>query len=335
MNSFERFSRRLAGQPVDRAPNFNLIMGFGMRYLGLPLDGYYRDHRILAQAQLVVCQDFDLDCVSIISDSYREAADLGAHIEFPADGMPVCRVPLLRDTEDLRSFRLPEPLVGARMGDSVEGVRLLRERTAGSVPVMGWVEGALAQANILVGDGTLLLALYDRPAWVEDLLELCTQVEIAFALAQIQAGAHLIGLGDAIASLLSTKMYLKYALPYEQRIFQAVHAAGAAARLHICGNTTRLLPYMAQSGADVIDLDWMVDLRAGAGCFAGQASACGNFDPVAVMLRGTPEQVYAATLECHASGGERWFSAAGCEIPEGTPHANLHAQTQALKDVGG
>ena len=166
-----------------------------------------------------------------------------------------------------------------------------------------------------------MLSLYDNPVWVEDLLELCTQVEIAFALAQIEAGAQLIGLGDAIASLLSTQMYLKYALPYEQRIFQAVHAAGAAARLHICGKTTRLLPYMAQSGADIIDLDWMVDLGAAAHSFAGQAAACGNFDPVAIMLQGTPDQVYSATLECHASGGERWFSAAGCEIPESTPHA--------------
>ena len=130
-------------------------------------------------------------------------------------------------------------------------------------------------------------------------------------------------------------MYLRYALPYEQRIFQAVHAAGAAARLHICGNTSRLLPYLAQSGADIIDLDWMVDLGTGAHTFAGQAAACGNFDPVAVMLRGTPAQVVAATLACRTGGGERWFSAAGCEIPEGTPPANLHAQAQALRDAGG
>ena len=334
MNSFERFNNRLAGKPVDRAPNFNIFMAFGMRYLGLSLEGYYLDYRILTQAQLAMWQDFEVDCVSIISDSYREAADLGAHIEFPLDGMPVCRAPLLKDRHDLTGFHLPNPIVGARMNDSVEGVRLLRERTAGTVPVMGWVEGAMAQANILVGDGALMLALYDRPAWVEEVLEICTQVEIAFALAQIEAGAHLIGLGDAIASLLSTKMYVEFALPYEQRIFKAVHEAGALARLHICGNTNRLLPYLTQTGADIIDLDWMVDLKTAAACFAGKAAICGNVDPVAVMLQSTPEQVYAATLACQKNGGERWFNAAGCEIPEATPQSNLRAQLQALKDAG-
>ena len=46
-----------------------------------------------------------------------------------------------------------------------------------------------------------------------------------------------------------------YALPYEQRIFAAVHEAGAVARLHICGDTNRIVPDMVATGADIVDLD--------------------------------------------------------------------------------
>jgi uroporphyrinogen decarboxylase len=218
------------------------------------------------------------------------------------------------------------------MGDAVNGCRLLYEKVGGEIPVMGWVEGALAQANILVGDQMLLFNLYDRPDWVIELLEVCTEVEIAFARAQIEAGADIIGVGDAIASLVSPRMYREFALPCEQRIFQAVHEAGAIGRLHICGNTTRILPDMLDSGADIIDLDWMVDIHKAAAVVDDRAALCGNFDPVAVMLQGTPEAVEDAVRYCLEHGGRRHFSAAGCEIPEGTPHENLRAHARALKE---
>lgn len=330
MNSYDRVIGRLKGQPVDRVPNFDIIMGFGMRYLGEPLQGYFLDHRTLVKAHLAVAEAFEIDVVSIIADSYRECADMGAEVIFPEDGLPYPLRPLFAGIDDFKKYRLPDPLIGRRMSDAVEGCRLFKEKVGGQIPVMGWVEGALAQANILVGDQALLYSLYDRPAWVHDLLEICTQVEIEFARAQIAAGADIIGLGDAIASLVSPAMYREYALPYEQRIFQAVHKFGAIARLHICGNTNRILPDMVESGADIIDLDWMVDLRKAAEIFDDRLALCGNFDPVAVMLQGTEEQVEAAVRYGLENGGQRYFSAAGCEIPEGTPHKNLLAQARVL-----
>ncbi len=198
---------------------------------------------------------------------------------------------------------------------------------------MGWVEGALAEANVLRGDTALMLDLYDRPDWVRECLELLVEIEIAFARAQIEAGADIIGLGDAIASQISPTMYEEFALPYERRIFEAVHEMGALARLHICGNTSRILEPMGRSGADIVDLDWMVDLRSAARLYGDKGPAlCGNFDPVRVMLRGSPEEVSAAVRTCLVQGGPRCISAAGCEIPDGTPHENLHAQSRALLD---
>ena len=330
MNSYERVMHTLHGEPADRTPNFNIVMGFGMRYLGKPLQAYFLDHRALVEAHLAAAEAFEIDVVSIIADSYRESADLGAEVIYPADDLPRPVRPLYADVDDLKPYKLPQPAIGERMGDAVEGCRLFQEQVGGEIPVMGWVEGALAQANILVGDQALLYSLYDRPAWVHDLLEIAAQVEIAFAEAQIRAGADIIGLGDAIASLVSPAMYRKYALPYEQRIFQAVHDLGAVARLHICGNTTRILPDMLESGADIIDLDWMVDLEKAAVLANDRVALCGNFDPVAVMLQGTPGQVEAAVRHCRAVGGRRYFSAAGCEIPEATPPANMLAHARAL-----
>ncbi len=332
MNSCERFTARLAGQPVDCIPNFDILMTRAAHHIGQTLSRYYLDHRVLVEANLVVAADFGIDILQAISDPYREAVDFGLEVEFPADSLPINRKPLIIDPDDLKKLVLPNPASGRRMSDRLEAIRLFREKAGGEIPIMGWVEGALAEASDLRSMYLTMTDLVSRPEWLTELLEICAEVEIAFARAQVEAGADIIGLGDAVCSQISPKMYRQFALPYEQRIFAAVHEMGAVARLHICGNTTRLLPDMLQSGADIIDLDWMVDIEKAAQLFDDKVAICGNFDPVAVMLQGTPEIVRDATLTCIQKGGKRLFCGAGCEIPDGTPGENLLAQSQALKD---
>ncbi len=333
MNSLERMTNRLQGQPVDRPPNFDIFMTFAAHYIGQPLSAYYHDHEILVAANLAVLDEFDLDIVQAISDPYREAADFGARIEFPDDGLPLSHQPLLADPNDLKKLKAVDPTRGPRMHDRLRALQKFREQVGGEVPIMGWVEGALAEAADLRGVSELLMDLIMRPAWVKDLLEVCVEVAISFAQAQVEAGADIIGLGDAIASQISPAMYRQFALPYEQRIFAAVHEMGALTRLHICGNSSQIIGDMVTSGAKIVDLDWMVNMEKAAADYDDRVSFCGNFDPVAVMLQGTPERVYEATMTCMHLGGSRAFSSAGCEIPDGSPLENLQAQTRALREL--
>ena len=334
MNPYERYKCRLGGEPVDRVPNFDIMMVHAAHYARRPLSAYYQDYRVLCEANVVVREVFDLDIVQAISDPYREAADFGAEIRFPRDGLPICERPLLADPDRLSDLRPPDPWGGRRMSDRLQAVRRFRRLVGGQVPIMGWVEGALAEAADLRGVLDLMTDLYDRPEWLGELLEMCTEVAIKFSLSQIECGADIIGLGDAIASQIGPEAYRRFALPYEQRVFEAIRQAGGVGRLHICGDTTLLLDDMANSGAEIIDLDWMVDLAHAASVVGDRAALCGNFDPVAVMLQGTPDQVTRATLKCLEQGGPRCFSGAGCEIPDGTPSENLLAQSAALGEAG-
>ena len=173
MNSYERVMARLRGEPVDRPPNFNIMMQFAADMIKQPFSAYYQDYRVLCAANFAVQEAFKLDILQAISDPYREAADFGAQVEFPDDGLPLCAVPLLAESGDLGRLKLPDPQTGRRMSDRIAAVRHFREQAGGEIPVMGWVEGALAEAADLRGVGTLLTDLYDRPAWVHELLEMC------------------------------------------------------------------------------------------------------------------------------------------------------------------
>ncbi|RPI01278.1 MAG: uroporphyrinogen decarboxylase [Calditrichaeota bacterium] len=331
MTSFDRYLNRLQGQVVDRPPNFNIFMQYAAHYVGLPLRKYYLDYRALVQANMAMIEDFSVDIAQAISDPFREASDLGLNVHFPEDGLPLNTTPLVREMSDLGKLKLVKPEMGRRMSDRLEAIRLMREHVGGQVPIMGWVEGALAEAADIRGVGSLMMDLFERPEWVNDLLEFCCEQEILFAKAQIEAGADIIGLGDAVASQISLESYQLYALPFEKRIFDAVHQHGAVARLHICGNTSHLLEDMPKTTADIIDLDWMVDFAHAASLYSDDGPAlCGNFDPVAVMLQGSTERVKQAVRYCALVGGKRNFSCAGCEIPDKTPTENLKAQIEAL-----
>ena len=188
---------------------------------------YYQDYRVLVDANLAVVRDFDVDIVQAISDPFREAHDFGAVIEFPDDDLPICRRPLLADPDDLKHAQAAQPRHRQAHERPLGGDQAaLRDEVGGETPIMGWVEGALAEAADLRGVSDLLMDLAEAPEWAEELLEICVEVAIAFARAQIEAGADIIGLGDAVASLISPAMYRSFALPYEQRIFAAVHQMG-------------------------------------------------------------------------------------------------------------
>lgn len=335
MNSLERTLARLAAKPVDRPPNFDIMMQFAAHYVDAPLSRYYQDYRVLCEANMAVLEAFDLDIVQTISDPYREAADLGLQVIFPENGLPLATQPLLAEPADLATLRPMDPSQGRRMSDRLEAIRWFRDRVGGVVPIMGWVEGAMAEAADLRGVSSLLLDLYDRPAWVEELLHITGEQAIAFARAQVEAGADIIGMGESVASQVSPRVYERLILPWEQRVFAAVRELGAIPRLHICGDTTGILRHMAASGAAIVDLDWMVDLEQAAALYTNEGPAlAGNFDPVAVLLQGTPDEVYAATVLCLQVIGPQGISSAGCEVPLGTPHANLRAQARAIADFG-
>ncbi|HTQ56162.1 MAG TPA: uroporphyrinogen decarboxylase family protein [Bryobacteraceae bacterium] len=334
MTGKQRVLAALAGQPVDRLPLMPITMMFAADTAGVSYRAYASHGEVLAQAQLVTAERYGFDYVSAISDPAREASDLGATVEW-FDSQPPAIVEgraLLADKAALSRLRLPDPAAPGRMRDRVDAVRLLAASAGETRIVEGWVEGPCAMAADLRGVNTLMLDFYDDPEFVERLVAFVLAMEIRFAQAQIQAGATLIGVGDAAASLIGPKFYERFVLAGECALVRAIHQAGALARLHICGNTRRILRGMGQTGADIVDLDFLSPLEEGRAAMGEAQILLGNIDPVRVLRDGTPESVTAAIAECHRQAGRRYIVGAGCEVPRGTPPGNLMALTRYARE---
>jgi MtaA/CmuA family methyltransferase len=305
--------------------------------MGATYRDYETNHRVLVEGQMRVAEQFGFDYVNTMSDPAREAADCGAVVEF-FENSPAALVEeraLLADKAKLAQLKVPDPLGGGRMHNGVRAIALFKERLRGDKLIEGWIEGPCAEAADLRGINTLMLDFYDDSAFVRDLFEFVVELELRFAKAQIEAGADLIGIGDAAASLVGPQIYEEFVWPYEKRLVDGIHALGGRARLHICGNTRFALAGMGRLGCEVVDLDFLSPLAEGRAQMGPNQILLGNINPVSVLREGTPRQVFDAAVNCYRDAGPRFIIGAGCEVPRDTPHENLRALAEFTRATSG
>ena len=324
MNSLERTLGLLGDEEIDRLPAMPIFMLWAAKHYGESYADYVRDYRVLCECQLRLAEEFGLDILQLISDPVRETADCGAELEYYDDAPPRTKSFILAEKAALGKLRRPDPTAG-RMGDRVAGARHFVERAGDDYPIMGWIEGPIAEAVDMRDMTVFMMDLLTDIGFARDLMDWIVELEIDFARAQIAGGCHMIGIGDAAASLISAELYEAEILPREQMMVAAIQEAGAVARLHICGDTNHILGAMAETGCEIIDLDHPVKMENARGEMGPEPALLGNFDPVSVLYAGTPEQVYEACRECHEWAGRRYIVGSGCETPPDTPEENVRA----------
>lgn len=325
MTPKERVHAIIRGEPCDRPAVTPIFMAWAANFVGRTYRDYYLDGDVLVESQLAVTRAFHLDQVSAISDPWREASAYGMEFDYPEHGVGKPHAPLIRSAEDVALVK-PFAIEDAeRPRQRIESVRKMAAAVGDTHSVLGWVEGPLALYADLRGVESMFMDLIDTPEMYTGSVDTIIENQIRFALAQIEAGADMIGVGDAVASLVSPQMYEQFVLPHEKTLFDAIHEAGAAVKLHVCGDIARSTHLMARTGCEIIDVDWMVPLDEARTAVGPEVTLCGNFNPAGILLQGTPQDVAEAARRCFDMGGTRFILQPGCEVPPGTPEPNIRA----------
>jgi len=304
-------------------------MRFAAEHIGSDYGTFAADHAVLVEANLRCAAEFGFDQLSAISDSYREAQGFGATVRFSPDGARLERPPLAGGVE-LSVLARPDPATSVRMRDRIDAVRQMSAAAGATHSILGWVEGPAAEAADLRGVEDFFVDLLTEPEPILELMDVCVATAVEFGTAQIAAGADTVGIGDAVASQVSRDVYEELILPREKVLVGAFQAAGARVRMHICGNTTHLLPGLATLGLDAIDLDHMVSLTTARRILGPRVVIGANLDPVADVMSGTPASIRAKVRAARDEAGWPFAVGAGCEIPAPTPPENLAALCEPL-----
>lgn len=331
MTSYERVMNRIEGRAVDKIPNMNIVMSFAAKQVGASLKEFITDYKVLVESKLICADKFGIDKVSVISDPMREAHGFGAQIIFPENDNPYCNHHLITDLSQINQLKPVSPLENERMLDRIRAVELFKQEVKGTIPIVGWVEGALAEAADLRDISLVMMDLMMEPDKMHEFFNIIMEQQKLFAKEQVLAGADFIGIGNAAASLVGPKLYEEFCLEYDTEIINYVHQLGAKAKLHICGNTEALLPLLAKTGADIFDVDHVVDFSKAIEAFKGTNTvANGNLDPVSDMMNADEQLIKLRTKEKILVADDRTLISGGCEIPASTPENIMKKMNELL-----
>lgn len=331
-NKKSEFLKLVNGQPVEQVLFYPILMHFAARFNRHTYGEMASDHRVLVESNVKCLHQFDFDMVSLISDPYRETAAFGAPVEFVAEGVPKCLKLIVNSPEDIVSLKKPDVLLSPRTLDRINGARYYRKLLKDEVPVMGWVEGPLAEACDLAGVTEMLIMLMMDPESAHLLMDKCLETARDFAREQVAAGCDLIGVGDAICSQIDLDTYNAFVFNRHRELVDYLHSLGAYVKFHICGNTTHLWPSLSKLGLDIIDLDYMTDMDDAFQQFGPGVIRCGNINPVDIQNLTANEVFERAQILIKKERGRRFMLSGGCEITVNTPAGNLMAMRRACEN---
>ena len=286
---------------------------------------FMTDYHVLVESNIRCLEKIDHDAVGLISDPYRETSAFGASVEFSGNNNPVCE-PIVTDIDDLDLLKNPDVYKSGRTYDRIRAAEYYKKMAGDDIPIIGWIEGPLAEAADLAGVNNILVDILMEPDFVRKLMDICVITAKDFARAQVEAGCLVIGIGDALCSQIDPETYSSFVLPLHQEIMDFIHDMGAFTKLHICGDITHLLPDLALTKTDILDLDWMVDFNYAREKCKNDIILCGNLDPVSVIQNQTPEKISLLSDRLVEDQKEtRFILSGGCEITRDTPLENILA----------
>lgn len=220
-----------------------------------------------------------VDAAIFFSDIVVPLAAVGVDLDIVAGIGPVIAQPI-RTRADLD--RLPE-LSADMVPDITESVKLITAEL-GATPLIGFAGAPFTLASYLVEGGpsknheNTKAMMYGDPQLWNDLCARLAQISGAFLRVQAEAGASVVQLFDSWVGNVSKADYLKHVQPHSAAALAAV-ADLDVPKIHFGVGTGELLLPMAEAGADVIGVDFRVDLDDARERTGGQYALQGNLDP--------------------------------------------------------
>jgi uroporphyrinogen decarboxylase len=298
----DRFLRAMRREPVDRTPVW--LMRQAGRYLPEYRATRARAGSFLAMAKnpelacevtLQPLQRFPLDAAILFSDILTVPDAMGLGLYFVEGEGPKFKHPV-RSPDDIARLAVPD--MDGELRYVMDAVGTVRKALDNSVPLIGFSGSPWTLACYMVEGGgskdfarVKSLAL-NHPEAMHQLLGVVTDAVIAYLSAQREAGAQALQVFDTWGGVLSPSMYREFSLSYLRRIATELPRGEGADRAPLIlfgkGNAA-YLEDLADTGAEGVGADWLVDLGEAARRTAGKVAIQGNLDPV--TLYAEPEAI--------------------------------------------
>lgn len=248
-----------------------------------------KNPELCTMVTLMPVKTFGVDAAVLYADIMLPIEEMGISLEIQPEIGPIIHNPI-RNMRDVEALRIPAtqevtPFV-------MEAIRLVRRELEGKQAVIGFSGAPFTLACYMIEGrpsrdyGLAKSMMYGQPEVWHALMSKLTDMISNYLQAQIKAGADVVQLFDSWVGALSPSNYRRFVQPYTQRIFSNIKQTGTPS-IHFGTGAAALLELMAETGGDIISVDWRVDLDEAWARIGYDKGIQGNLDPT-LMLTSWP-----------------------------------------------
>ncbi|MDI6762626.1 MAG: uroporphyrinogen decarboxylase family protein [Thermodesulfobacteriota bacterium] len=302
---------------TDRVPYYPILGHFNAKLASLSVKEFLTEYEKFANAQLLAHETFHPDIIVMMADLLIEAEALGNELKFPDDSLCISKTHALKDKENLKNLKIPNPEKDGRMPYYIDACKRVKEKVkdsaVGSVVCGPWaIAISLREAEVLIRDCS------KDPNFVHSLMEFTLEVASKYALAvQSNAGVGVsFSEAPASCSLISPKIYREFIFPYHKRLMEEIHSRKIGVTLHICGYVDPIMEDLIHTGADALSIDARSSLDRMVALNQKRTVIIGNID-TSLFYSGTKEEMELAVKNCIdiAAKESAFILSTGCEVP--------------------
>lgn len=314
---------------VERAPWVPFVGCHAASLIGVSASEYLKSYDLMVKGLNKAVELYRPDGIPVVFDLQLEAEVLGCELVWADMNPPSVSSHPLALGLSLADLQIPKADQG-RIPVVMDACRCLR-RQHPDLALYGLITGPFTLAMHLAGTD-IFMRMYDNPAEVMALMAFCRDVCLAMSDYFTDAGCDVIAVVDPMTSQIGPEQFKEFVLPFIVPVFRHVRDQGLLSSFFVCGHAQQNIEVMADCGPDNISVDENIPLDfVRDACLKRGISFGGNMQLTVVLLLGTPEDAQRDALGCIETGGLRGFILApGCDLPFGTPQANLQAVAELV-----
>ena len=227
-----------------------------------------------------------VDAAILFSDILIPVEAMGMQLVFSDKDGPVLSEPI-RNKSAIDRLIIPDAEVD--MPFILESIKILREKLKNKVPLIGFSGAPFTLATYMIEGGGSRHFLQTKKMMFQNkrlfdyLMEKLTATLILYLSAQVKAGAQALQIFDTWAGMLSPIDYKNIALPYVKKIISELKREGLPV-IYFVNNCAGILHEVKKSGADVVGIDWRIDIADAIKKLGKKVVVQGNLDPCALFL---------------------------------------------------
>ncbi|HMB16288.1 MAG TPA: uroporphyrinogen decarboxylase family protein [Pelovirga sp.] len=200
MTSLERVLTTLDHREPDRVPFFLLLTTHGAKELGLSIEDYFSRPEHVVEGQLRLREKYRHDCYYMFFYAALELTAWGGEVIFYADGPPNAGPPIIHDPAAIKHLQVPDIAAAAGLQKALQAIAAIKQQAADEVPVLGVVMSPFSLPVMQMGFAAYLNLIYEQPELFWKLMALNQEFCVAWANAQLAAGATAIVYFDPVSS---------------------------------------------------------------------------------------------------------------------------------------